>query len=76
LSISAVSSLRIKALPSKILGAQIARLAAAASPESLRADIAFFPSAYDNSGSLTNLREDELDVGSLFRASFRNMAGN
>jgi sugar (pentulose or hexulose) kinase len=54
----------------------ISRAAAAASDPAMQANIAFFAGAVGDRGSLTNLREEELTVGHLFRAAFRNMADN
>ena len=39
----------------------------------LRADIAFFPSALGDSGSLSHLTEENLTIGHLFRAVFERM---
>jgi len=50
--------------------------AAAASDPVMQANIAFFAGAVGDRGALTNLREEELTVGHLFRAAFRNMADN
>lgn len=54
----------------------ISRAAAAASDPVMQANIAFFAGAVGDRGSLSNLREEELTVGHLFRAAFRNMADN
>lgn len=54
----------------------IAQAAAAAGPTQLRANLAFFYSACGDHGEFTNLREEELTVGHLFRAAFQNMADN
>ena len=54
----------------------ISRAAASASDPVMQANIAFFAGAMGDRGSLTNLREEELTVGHLFRAAFRNMADN
>jgi sugar (pentulose or hexulose) kinase len=54
----------------------ISRAAAAASDPAMRANIAFFAGAVGDRGSLADLREEELTVGHLFRAAFRNMADN
>ncbi len=50
--------------------------AEAASDPRLRLDLAFFNSAVGERGALTDIREDELSVGHVFRAAFRNMAEN
>ena len=42
----------------------------------IRANLAFFNSSCGDHGELTNIREEELTVGHLFRAAFENMAGN
>jgi sugar (pentulose or hexulose) kinase len=54
----------------------ISRAAAAASDPVMQANIAFFAGAVGDRGSLTDLREEEMTVGHLFRAAFRNMADN
>ncbi|HEY1785282.1 MAG TPA: FGGY family carbohydrate kinase [Pirellulales bacterium] len=54
----------------------ISRAAAAAPDPAMQANIAFFAGAVGDRGSLTNLREEELTVGHLFRAAFHNMADN
>jgi sugar (pentulose or hexulose) kinase len=53
---------------------QIERLAAQAGPPRLRADLSFFPAAYGEQGELVGIVEEELTVGSLFRAAFAGMA--
>jgi hypothetical protein len=54
----------------------IAKAAAAKPTSELRAHVAFFPTPVGDSGSLTNIREENLTVGDLFRAAFVNMAEN
>jgi sugar (pentulose or hexulose) kinase len=54
----------------------IAKAAAAKPTSELRAHVAFFPTPLGDSGSLTNIREENLTVGDLFRAAFVNMAEN
>jgi sugar (pentulose or hexulose) kinase len=56
--------------------AQIERLAGLAATPEMRANIAFFPSAVGDKGSLQGLSEGELHIGPLFRAVFRSMASN
>lgn len=54
----------------------IAKAAAAKTATELRAQVTFFPTPVGDSGSLTNIREENLTVGDLFRAAFVNMAEN
>jgi sugar (pentulose or hexulose) kinase len=54
----------------------IAKAAAARTSTELRANLAFFPTPLGDSGSLTNIREENLTIGNLFHAAFVNMAGN
>jgi hypothetical protein len=54
----------------------IAKAAAARPASDLDANLAFFPTPFGDSGSLTHLREENLNVGDLFRAAFVNMADN
>jgi sugar (pentulose or hexulose) kinase len=54
----------------------IAKAAAAKPASELQANLAFFPTPFGDSGSLTHLREENLTVGDLFRAAFVNMADN
>jgi sugar (pentulose or hexulose) kinase len=54
----------------------IVRAAAGRSRTDLDANLAFFPTPLGESGSLTNLREENLTVGDLFRAAFGHMAEN
>jgi sugar (pentulose or hexulose) kinase len=42
----------------------------------LKVDLGFFPGPSGNNGSISNIREQNLTVGSVFRASFENMAEN
>lgn len=55
---------------------RISRLAEAANLHDLSINLAFFPSAYGDVGTINGMREDEISVGHLFRAAFRAMAGN
>ncbi|MBI2925462.1 MAG: hypothetical protein HYY24_07130 [Verrucomicrobia bacterium] len=50
--------------------------AAKATATDLRAHLSFFPSPVGDSGTLTNIREDNFTVGQLFRAAFVDMAEN
>jgi sugar (pentulose or hexulose) kinase len=54
----------------------IGKAAAAKTASELRACLSFFPTPVGDSGSLTNIREENLTVGDLFRAAFTNMAEN
>ena len=54
----------------------IARAAATAGPTTLQVNLAFFASSCGDRGAITNIREEELTVGHLFRAAFQNMADN
>jgi len=54
----------------------IAKAAAAKTESELRAQVTFFPTPVGDFGSLTNIREENLTVGDLFRAAFVNMAEN
>lgn len=56
--------------------AYITRAAAQVQSPKVQANLAFFNSAVGNEGSLTQLREEELNVGHLFRAAFQSMAEN
>ena len=56
--------------------AQIERLAGLACAPRMRANLAFFPSAVGDKGSLEELSEGELHIGPVFRAAFRSMASN
>jgi len=54
----------------------IAKATAARPAGEVRAHLSFFPTPMGDSGSLTNIREENLTVGDLFRAAFANMAEN
>jgi sugar (pentulose or hexulose) kinase len=54
----------------------IARAAAAVDYTDLEVKLSFFPGPCGNEGSISNIRERNLTVGTLFRASFANMAQN
>jgi sugar (pentulose or hexulose) kinase len=54
--------------------ATIERAAEATGATDLRADLAFFPSAFGHRGALTDLHEGNLTVGHLFRAAYEAMA--
>jgi xylulokinase len=54
--------------------ATVERAAAATGATDLRADLAFFPSAFGHRGALTDLHEGNLTVGHLFRAAYEAMA--
>jgi sugar (pentulose or hexulose) kinase len=54
----------------------IARAAAAVDHTDLDAKLSFFPGPCGTTGSISNIREQNLTVGTLFRASFENMAQN
>lgn len=54
----------------------IMQAAASASDTDLAVDLSFFAGTMGNRGSVTNIAVDNLSVGSLFRAAFRNMADN
>lgn len=54
----------------------ISEQARRAGPTQMRANLAFFTSACGDHGELTNLHEEELTVGHLFRAAFQNMVDN
>lgn len=56
--------------------AYLQQAAAAASDTDLGVDLAFFPSPVGERGAITNISEDNLSVGQLFRAAFRGMAAN
>lgn len=42
----------------------------------LKVNLAFFPSSCGDTGSIGNLREDQMNVADLFTAAFENMADN
>lgn len=54
----------------------VAREAAAVNDTDLDVTTTFFAGSLGDHGSITNIREDNLTVGHLFRAAFRNMADN
>ncbi len=54
----------------------IARAAAAVDHTDLEVKLSFFPGPCGDKGSISNVREQNLTVGTLFRASFENMAQN
>jgi sugar (pentulose or hexulose) kinase len=54
----------------------IARAAAALDHTDLEVKLSFFPGPIGEKGSISNIREQNLTVGTLFRASFENMAQN
>jgi len=54
----------------------IARAAAAVEHTDLDVKLSFFPGPIGDKGSISNVREQNLTVGTLFRASFENMAQN
>jgi sugar (pentulose or hexulose) kinase len=54
----------------------IEQAVAAVTDTDLAVDLAFFPSPVGQRGSISNIREDNLTVGQLFYAAFRNMADN
>lgn len=55
---------------------KIAAAVAATESAGVEADISFFPCATGSVGSLRNLREENLHLGSIFRAVFGSMATN
>jgi len=54
----------------------VERAAAAVTTTDLGVDLAFFAGAYGSRGAITNIREENLSVGHLFRAAFESMAAN
>jgi sugar (pentulose or hexulose) kinase len=54
----------------------IAQAAAAVHHTDLEVKLSFFPGPCGDKGSISNIREQNLTVGTLFRASFENMAQN
>jgi sugar (pentulose or hexulose) kinase len=54
----------------------IARAATAIDHTDLEVKLSFFPGPCGDKGSISNVREQNLTVGTLFRASFENMAQN
>jgi xylulokinase len=55
---------------------QVAKLSASAKPSTIKANLNFFPTPYGSEGSLSQLREEEMTVGDIFRAAFQCMAWN
>jgi sugar (pentulose or hexulose) kinase len=56
--------------------AYIISAAEKASDPAMRVSLSFFASAMGDRGGIADLREEEMTVGHLFRAAFRNMAEN
>jgi sugar (pentulose or hexulose) kinase len=54
----------------------VGQAAAQAGPTRMRADLAFFNSSCGDRGAFTEIREEELTVGHIFRAAFQNMTDN
>ena len=54
----------------------IAQAAANANSSDLAVNLSFFDSVGGSSGSIANIREDNLTVGHLFHAAFQSMANN
>ncbi len=54
----------------------IAKAAAAVHDTDLQVKLSFFPGPCGDKGTISHIREQNLTVGSLFRASFANMAQN
>ncbi|HEX4487847.1 MAG TPA: FGGY family carbohydrate kinase [Terriglobales bacterium] len=54
----------------------IAKAATSAAETDLQVNLGFFPGPCGNDGAIANIREKNLNVGSLFRAAFENMAEN
>ncbi len=54
----------------------IGKAAASKTKSELRACLSFFPTPVGDSGSITNIREENLTIGDLFHAAFTNMAEN
>ena len=54
----------------------IASAAAAVHSTDLKVDLSFYPGPSGERGSITNINEKTLNVGTLFRAAFENMAEN
>ena len=54
----------------------IIQAAAEAENKDLHVNLAFFNSSCGDHGEISNIREEELSVGHLFRAAFQNMADN
>ena len=56
--------------------ADIAEAVAATPETTLRVDLSFFASSVGNQGEISQIQEDNLTVGHLFRAAFETMANN
>ena len=56
--------------------AYVAEAARRAGPTRMRANLAFFNSSVGDHGEFTDVREEELTVGYIFRAAFQNMTDN
>ena len=54
----------------------IGKAAAAKTTSELRVCLSFFPTPVGDSGSITNIQEENLTIGDLFRTAFMNMAEN
>lgn len=54
----------------------ITRAAETAPDPELRVDLAFYATPVGDRGAITNMREEEMTVGHVFRAAYRNMADN
>ena len=54
----------------------ISRMVSQVGPTQMRANLAFFTSSCGDRGEFTNMREEELTVGHIFRAAFQNMTDN
>ncbi len=54
----------------------VGQAAAATGPTRMRADLAFFNSSCGDRGAFTDVREEELTIGHIFRAAFQNMTDN
>ena len=54
----------------------IARAVRGVADTDLEVDLTFFPTPYGDRGRISNIRGDNLTLGHLFRAAFKNMADN
>ncbi len=54
----------------------VGQAAAAAGPTRMQANLAFFNSSCGDHGAFTDVREEELTIGHVFRAAFQNMTDN
>ncbi|HXF62648.1 MAG TPA: FGGY family carbohydrate kinase [Caldilineaceae bacterium] len=63
-------------IPLKDPWATIAAAVAATPETDLQVDLAFFASPVGDRGAITNIREETLTIGHLFRAAFQAMARN